>query len=604
MFGWDIMPRIVSGGIFKPVHILYLPKNRIENAFTATRRVENGKASLVTSFDVITEEDLMFDFSAEIVGKCGDSVFSKKINLFNKHQRFCHSVIDPLLWWPKNYGEQNIYEVEISLYHKGKLCDKASYSLGIRTVFLRRSSSSGDDGDFCFIVNGKRIFCTGTNWVPTDAFPSRHEEYELRGLELANDCNCNMIRCWGGNTYPSDNFYNYCDKHGIMVWQDFSFGCGHYPDGTHLCKLVEEEVKQVALRLRNHPSLVLYAGDNECDIFVTLSAEQEHQPMDTQEWINPNLNTITRSVILRALRNHDATRPYLPSSPYIDDFTFLHGVPSEDHIWGPRDYFKGDFYKNPPCHFASEIGYHGCPSPESLKKFIPENSLNDMGDSTVCTNVDWLAHATAMETKPDDWYCYRIPLMISQVERIFGTASKNLSEFAMQSQVSQAEAVKYFIEHFRCCKWRKTGLLWWNIIDGWPQVSDAVVDWYGIKKLAYHYIKRSQEPFVMIVKEPENGKMELVATNETRTNLNVEYTVKNLSDGKIISSGKFNVNSDDKVTVDALPELDHAFYLIEWKTELGTGKNHHACSLGDKWQFNKYVECMKKAGFFDEFSGF
>jgi len=435
MFGWDIMPRLVSGGLYKPVELVFLPKTRIENPFTATRSYSKGNASLYITFDVKTDADFMNDFTAKIQGSCKDSYFEKSLKLFNAHQKVVLSVKNPYLWWPKNYGEQNLYNMQITLYRNGVECDKVNYKMGIRTVYLRRSSTASDEGDFCFIVNAKRIFCLGTNWVPTDAYPSRHDEYELRGLELANDLNCNMIRCWGGNTYPSTTFYDYCDEHGIMIWQDFAMGCGHYPDNERLCNLMKEEVKQVALKYRNHPSLVLYAGDNECDIMACPGTGTPHEPIDTTSWINPNLNKLTRDVVLRELRNHDATRPYLPSSPYIDDYAFLHGVPSESHIWGPRDYFKGDYYKNPPCHFASEIGYHGCPSPLSLEKFIPKDSLNDFGNTTICKNENWLTHATAMEFgDPEEvFYNYRIPLMVKQVERIFGDTAKNTEKFIQKN---------------------------------------------------------------------------------------------------------------------------------------------------------------------------
>lgn len=603
MFGWDIMPRIVSGGIYKTVEVSYLPKVRIENPFTATKSLSDGVATLITSFDVVTDEDYIFDYSVTIKGTCKDHTFSKTFDLFNVHiRKLVMEVENPYLWWPKNHGEQNLYDFEITLFHKGVEVDKVTYKTGIRTAFLRRSSIAGDNGDFCFIINNKRIFCTGTNWVPTDAFPSRHKDYDLRGLELVKNSNCNMIRCWGGNCYPSTAVYDYCDENGIMIWQDFAFGCAHYPDSKRLCDLVEEEVKQVAITYRNHPSLVLYAGDNECDSFVCTTSK--HGELDNTAWLNPNFNTLTRSVILKTLRNHDATRPYLPSSPYIDQTAYLYGEPTEDHLWGSRDYFKGDFYKNPNAHFASEIGYHGCPSPKSLEKFIPKESLNDWGDTKICSNLDWLAHATAMETKPDDWYVYRISLMTQQVDRIFTYIGSDLDTYARQSQISQAEAVKYFIEHFRSCKWRKSGLLWWNVIDGWPQISDAVVDWYGVKKLAYHYITRSQEPFIMLVKEPADGKMELVACNDYPKKLTVKYTVKNLMDESNLLSGSFEIEPDSKITVDFLPSLDHAFYYIEWETELKKGRNHHTCSIGDKWKFEDYIFCMKKAGFYDEFEGF
>lgn len=178
---------------------------------------------------------------------------------------------------------------------------------------------------------------------------------------------------------------------------------------------------------------------------------------------------LTRDIILHELRDHDATRPYLPSSPYLDEIAHQKGLPSEEHLWGPRDYFKGDYYKNPVCHFASEIGYHGCNAADSLKKFISPDSLLQMGTSAEgCKNGEWLLHATCMET------------------------------------TSSAE-------------------------------------------------------------------------------------------------GEFEAAENSAVVISELPEKDHAFYYIEWRTKAGNGVNHHACSLGEKWAFEKYLENMKKAGFYQEF---
>jgi beta-mannosidase len=130
------------------------------------------------------------------------------------------------------------------------------------------------------------------------------------------------------------------------------------------------------------------------------------------------------------------------------------------------------------------------------------------------------------------------------------------------------------------------------------------VDWYGCKKLAYHYIKRSQEPFTMLLKEPENNVAELVAVNDSRELLTVEYTVTNLIDDSLVDSGKFQIQPDGKEIINTLSYIDHAFLKIEWKTQLGKGINHHTCSIGDKWEFEKYIDCMKKIGFYNEFEGF
>ncbi|MBE5742688.1 MAG: hypothetical protein E7360_05175 [Clostridiales bacterium] len=607
MFGWDIMPRIVSAGLWKPVKIEYVKKARIKEPFVYTNWMSEDKsvAILVATFKIESEEDFISNYRVLIKGKCRGGEFNREWRPFNASNKVEIEVKNPYLWWPKNYGEQNLYEVEFTLLYNGVECDKITVNTGIRQVWLKRTSRSGDDGDFCFIVNGKRVFVMGTNWVPCDAFPSRHDEYTLRNLEYANDLGCNMIRCWGGNTYPSEIFYDYCDKNGIMVWQDFTFGCGHYPDDDRLCALTKEEVKRVAIEKRNHPSLVLWAGDNECDCFVVNGWETDRTDDDPTSFLNPNYNKITRDVILKELRNHDATRPYLPSSPYIDELTYRYGMPSESHIWGPRDFFKGQYYATTRCHFASEIGYHGCPSPKSINKFITPQNLPYKSITDIYNNAEWLIHASGIEPyAKDNPYAYRLPLMVSQVERIFGSASNDLSEFARQSQISQAEAKKFFIEMFRLQRPRKTGILWWNVVDGWPQVSDAIIDWYGVKKLAYSYVKRSQAPLCFMMSEPKDGKLSLVVTNDSRQDETGSYEVVDITTDKVVAHGNYTVESDGKLTVDVINENKEAFYLIKWTYSGGTGVNHFTANIGENWTYEKYKTCMQKAGFYDEFEGF
>lgn len=607
-FGWDIMPRIISCGIWKPVKIEKRPLSRIENPFTYTEKIVNGTATLKTALRVLSNEDKISDFYLQIEVLSDSQVCAKKTQrCFSANQRVDIELPNAKLWYPKNYGEPNLYTVKIKLLRGDLVADETKYRIGVRTVKLLRTSCAGENGEFCFLINGQKVFCLGTNYVPTDAFASRQKDYDLRALELAKEVGCNMIRCWGGNIYPSQKVYDFCDENGIMVWQDFAFGCGHYPDDERLCRLTRKEVKRVAIAYRNHPSLVLWAGDNECDVFVCSNWEKSHEDEGAAGFIDPNKNVLTRGVILQELRNHDATRPYLPSSPYLDELAYRNGLPAEDHLWGPRDYFKGEFYQSRICHFASETGYHGCNSPESLKKFLPQESLSEYGTAKKCENHDWIVHAAGMETASSEEgnpYAYRIPLMVSQVERIFTERKKDVAEFSKQSQISQAEADKFFIERFRMQKWRKTGIIWWNIIDGWPQISDAVVDWYGVKKLAFHYIKRSQSPFCMMIDEPKEGKMSLFAVNDTQQKIEGTYVVKDLSSGEVVTNGTLSVDKNAAVVISSLPEKSHAFYLIEWKTALGSGVNHHAFSLGDKWKYEDYLERMKKAEFIGEFSGF
>ena len=604
MYGWDIMCRIVSAGLWKPVRVEYRPKNRIRDVFIYPCALSPTHADMRCRIGVAIDEDFPSDYSYRVEGRCRDRSFTFERPLMSVDALDGFGIPDPYLWYPKNYGAPELYDVRVSLLYRGEVCDTRELRIGLRIVEIERTSLAGDTGEFVIRVNGQKIFCMGSNLVPTDAFPSRMKEYTARECEMLEDLGCNIVRCWGGNVYPDDDFYDFCDAHGILVWQDFAMACGRYPQDAHTRALLEQEAVSVVRRLRNHASLAVWAGDNECDA-------HEHK----QFWngrrtnaVDPNSNLLTRGVIPFVLRNEDHTRPYLPSSPYVDPTAFAKDLSgreqqSEQHLWGPRDFFKGDFYVNSTAHFASETGYHGCPSPASLKKFISPAALDKMGDGKKSDDPEWMLHSSTFRTDETAPYNYRNSLMIRQTERLFGYASGDLAVFALQSQISQAEAKKFFIEHFRCGKWRRTGIIWWNLIDGWPQISDAVVDWYGTKKLAYSYIKRAQQPFCLMFDEPVNGELTLKAANDTQNDVEAQYTVTDLTSEKTVLRGTCLVPANGLATLSSLKEEKNAFYLIEW-TGGKKGVNHYAADIYHGLDFETYVANMKKAGFYGALEGF
>ncbi len=601
MYGWDIMPRTVSAGLWRPVKLVYKPKNRLEQVFLWTADIRERTAALKLFLHVHTEEDFLQDFTVTVEGVCGDSSFFAKQKLFGSTEVLDFKAENVRLWWPKNYGEPHLYRVKVTLFFREEECDSTSFAFGIRTVGLERTSSAGKDGCFAFVVNGKKIFVMGTNWVPVDAFPARHEKYTPRGLMLAENLNCNMIRCWGGNVYPHEEFFDFCDANGILIWQDFTMACASYPEDERFLRLLAQEAESVVCRLRNHPCLALWSGDNECDMFARFhQVTCYNQPVHETD---PNKNFLTRGVLPYIVDTFDGTRPYLPSSPYMDEEAVRSGKPSEDHLWGPRDFFKGAYYKNSVCHFASETGYHGCPAPDTLRQFLSPESLEQKGDGKRCDNAQWLLHASNPEASSRAPYAYRIPLMIRQVERLFGEAAAAIPDFCLQSQISQAEADKYFIEKFRGEKGYRWGILWWNVIDGWPQISDAVVDWYGRKKLAYHYIKRSQQPFCLLCREPENGVIALLAVNDTQKTVTAEYTVKDLFSDREVLSGRCSVAPNESAIIGSLKE-QKAFYLMQWKSDEIYGCNHFVPLIEKGLVLEEYITFMKKAGFYQELEGF
>lgn len=586
MFGWDIMPRIVSAGIWKPVRIECRSEQRIEEVYLYTVDIshENKNARITASYKVKIADCYSEDYEICITGKCENGSFKTRNKLHFISGKITFTVDDIKLWWPKDRGMPNLYDVTVELLKRNQVIDTKQFKFGIRTVKLERTSFTDEEGngEFCFIINNEKVFVKGSNWVPADAFHSRDRERIPDILKLADDIGCNMLRCWGGNVYEDDIFYELCDQYGIMVWQDFSMGCAVYPQDTEFQNRIRSEAESVVKRLRQHPCIVLWAGDNECD--------------QAYQWggilTDPNQNVITRVVLPEVIKKLDIDRPYIPSSPYIDVEAFVKGwrYLTENHLWGSRDYYKSNYYKTALCHFASEIGYHGCPSPDSLKKFISPEKLWPYRD-----NDEWLAHATSPKLEKDSIYAYRVDLMANQVRELFGFIPDNLEEFSLASQISQAEAFKFFIELFRTQKWRKTGIIWWNLMDGWPQFSDAVVDYYFNKKLAYSYIKRSQQSVCVMLREPDNWKMQVVASNDSREGMELDFRVMDMDTGITVLERKKYIAADGVTYLGdiSFSISDKKFYLITWKSDLCKGINHYLAGM-PPFDFNKYVTWMKQ----------
>lgn len=597
MYGWDIMPRIISAGLWKDVSLKKRKKDFIRDIHIMTNSIsECGTAHMRVCLNTELSGDFATDYSIRLRGVCQDSTFEITEHMWHNGCQFRLDVENAKLWYPKNYGDANLYTVSAELLYKGETVDSREMKIGIRTVELVTSDSQSFDdiGDFCFKINGKRIFAMGTNHVPLDAFHSQDSKRLSGLLDMMNDIGCNIVRCWGGNVYESDEFFDFCDENGIMVWQDFAMGCAIYPQrGEFLDNFEREAVYQIK-RLRNHPSLVLWAGDNECDqAYMGWSGYKR----------DPNQNVLTRVLLKDLTSLHDYTRPYLPSSPFYSERAVETGFPiPEDHLWGPRDYFKGDFYKNAKSRFASETGYHGMPSVNSLKKFLkqPEKIFEEDGTPT----NEYLVHAASPELDPNANYAYRIRLFYNQICEMFENVEPEFSDLVKQSQISQAEAKKYFIEKFRLKKYDCTGIIWWNLLDGWPQVSDAVVDYYFTKKLAYHYIKRSQEPLCLMFDEPKDGMLNLYAVNDSQSSAELCYSVKDLYSGTEYARGCFTASPDSSEKVLALShgECDDRFLLIEWTVDGKTYRNHFCTKLRGM-DFKKYMTALHECSF-DEFEGF
>ena len=579
-FGWDIMPRAVSAGLYRDVSLAVFDEYNFDELSYHVMEA-NEKSAFVRFYAIFDIPYVQHRGKVEvrISGKCEDSEFCII-------RDFCHfksgyidlAIKKPKLWWPYGYGKANIYDIKAELIVDGEVKDVIYDTMGIRTVRLDRTESLLEENPrFQFYINDVPVMCKGSNWVPMDAYHSRDKDRYAKALELVSDCGCNILRIWGGGVYEQQEFYDYCDRNGIMIWHDFMMAC-YQPamDDDFMLKLEKEFVWAVK-KLRNHASIIVWAGDNEIDeCGVGFGA-------------NTDSNRVTRALIPKVLSMHDRTRPYIPSSPYIPaslSKMYLNGkdVFVERHLWGSRDYYKADFYAQSKACFVSEEGYHGCPSVESLKKIVDSDKLWPI------YNEQWSLHSSDQAGST-----HRVKLMDEQITQMFGFKANNIDDFVCASQISQAEAKKFFIEHIRIGKPYTSGIIWWNLIDGWPQMSDAVVDYFYNKKLAYEYIKRSQQPFALMMGELKDWNYPLYAENDTLDTVCGDYSVLDIDTGETLAKGEFSVapNSGEKIDDIALYYSDKKFLVIQWTVNGKNYFNHYLCGR-PAFDFNKYKKWLER----------
>lgn len=567
-YGWDILPRAVTAGIWRSVELIARQPHEIKELYFHTLTCTPEHAQVKLFYDLKLDIRAIADYELEMSGNCGDSMFTHRFKPSFSQGAFPFEVQAPKLWWPRGYGDPNLYTFTVKLFKNGLQVAEHCEKFGIRRAeLLRTETTDGVNGQFLFRVNGHNIMIKGTNWVPPEIYHSQGAARYEEILSLAADLNCNMIRCWGGGVYEDHAFFELCSEYGIMVWQDFAMACAAYPQSPSFLEQLREEATAVVRKLRRHTSLVLWAGDNECDYFFL--------PVGTEG------NRITREILPQVIYQCDPYRPFLQSSPYFSPqvrtengaFAWDQGnkelfVP-EDHLWGPRDYYKSRFYKEHRAHFISEIGYHGCPNESSIRAFISPDQVwpNE-------NNRQWDIHSTeTVFGNPSG----RIQLMTRQIREMFGAVPEQLADYVLASQISQAEANKYFIEMTRVKKWKRTGIIWWNLQDGWPQFSDAIVDYYGGKKLAYHYVRRVQQPVCLIVDEPENWHVRVVACNDTLEDQRGEYRVWDAQTNETLLSGVYIVRANENQTIGHIPisHSDKRVLLMEWSCGEQSFGNHY-----------------------------
>ena len=575
MYGWDIMPRLVSAGLWRDVLLAIRKSTKLNQLYWMTNRVDvpHKKAQMLLDWDMSTDRPVIDGLSMEFsLSRGTTTLYRDSVPLIVSCGRQVISLDNVEFWWPRGYGEPVLYDAVVRILDEKKaVLDEVTQRIGIRTAELIRSEITTEEhpGEFVFTINGEKTFVRGTNWVPLDALHSRDHEHLRDVFNMITDLNCNMIRCWGGNVYEDHAFFDLCDENGVMVWQDFAMACTIYPQDDEFSGRMREEAISVVLKLRRHPSLVLWSGNNENDASLEWTFAK---PVD------PALDRISRDLLPRVIWEFDPVRSYLPSSPYSSDEYFRRGrdpdLLPEVHLWGPRGYYKSPFYTSVRAHFVSEIGYHGCPNRKSLERMFdrpfvyPWTHDGKWNDEWQTKGVR--AHPQSHTTDS------RNDLMTKQVKVLFSDVPRDLDEFIFASQAVQAEAVKYFVEFWRMDKFRKSGIIWWNLRDGWPILSDAVVDYYNSKKLAYYFIRQVQRNVCVMVGDSKDGNHPVIAVNDTREERSGTVVIRDADTREELFTAPYTVPANDKTVIGAIPENEkQSLWLIEYSVGNEGYSNHY-----------------------------
>ncbi len=487
-FGWDWGPAFPTAGIWKSVYLDKTPDCSFSNVKFITEKIENNKANLKVSYDLIGEVNVVENVYIKL--EKGHFIHEEKVNgVFNQDNILFFHIEDPELWYPNGCGPQNLYKLTLLATDKnGGQVDEVYRDVGIRTIELKLEINGKPS--FKFYVNDKPVYMKGVNWIPADSFLPRitAEKYETL-LSLAKDAHINMVRVWGGGIYEMDIFYDTCDKLGIMVWQDFMFACASYPEYEPFIENVKTEVIFQVSRLINHPSLAIWCGNNENEWIWVSKYNSKVQDMPGYR--------IFHEIIPGLLEKADPSRPYWPSSPFgydNDPNDFNSGNTHQWEIWSHWvDYTE---VAKDRSLFVTEFGFQGPANIDTLNSVIPHNER-------VIDSEIFKFHNKQVEGP--ERLNFFLEKHLPQTEQ--------WGDYFYLTQLNQGFALDACLRH-----WRTNGItggsLIWQLNDCWPVASWAIVDSELNPKLSYYFVKNIFEPCI-ICYSVNNGFVDVRIQNKS-----------------------------------------------------------------------------------------
>jgi beta-mannosidase len=501
-WGWDWGPKLPPIGIWKDIRLEGYSRAALEDVHIRQSHV-GGKVTVSAEVKVKEWNHTDLRVTFKVTSPDGQAqTIQAGPNQVSAGSLICNlqsEIINPQVWWPNGFGKQPLYQVEVSLESGKTALDQRSYQVGLRTVELRREPDQWGES-FTFVVNGVPIFVKGADWIPADAFPTRiSDTYMERLIADAAAAHMNMLRVWGGGFYEEERFFDLCDRYGILIWQDFIFACGIYPEDDAFAENVRVEALENVRRLRHRASLALWCGNNEME-----------QGWVDWKWNNPNepavqslkagYDRIFHHLLPDVVAAEDPERPYWPSSassgiPFSDPNGQQRGDTHYWDVWHGRKPFTA--YREQFPRFMSEFGFQALPPYQTVQMYAEPKDQN-------MTSYVMEHHQRSGSGNG---------LMVSQMTDTF-RMPKDFESLVYLSMVLQAEGIRYGVEHWRRHRERVSGTLIWQLNDCWPVASWSSIDYFGRWK-ALHYAARKFYAPILLSVEDKAAQMNLYVTNDT-----------------------------------------------------------------------------------------
>ena len=505
-YGWDWGPKLNTAGIWKDIKLKSWNDVTIEDIFIAQGTITETDADLYVEATITSDVEKEVTLSAE----SGGLKFEQKIQLAKGTYDYTLpiSIEKPKLWWPHNLGTPHLYEFSVQLTDDQVKLDEKKIKHGIRTVQLFAQPDSIGQS-FYFKVNNVPVFMKGANYIPQNSFQNKvtDQHYE----NLLNDAvvsNMNMLRVWGGGIYENDIFYDLCDEKGILIWQDFMFACAMYPGDEDFLENIQQEAFDQVIRLRNHPSIALWCGNNE-------NSEGWHR----WGWQTGKTESQKKEIWNNYLKVFDSILPYTvdrltdvnywESSPKYGRGNPNYKTEGDAHdwwIWHDAKPFE-DFEKNVP-RFMSEYGFQSFPSIEAINYINQSDSLNIESDAM----------------KSHQKHSRGFQLIDEYMKRDYPDAYNDL-DYVYLSQLTQAKGITLGIEAHRRARPYNMGTLYWQLNDCWPVISWSSIDHLGNWKALQYKAKKSFKN-LLISSAMEENKVSTYLVNDQIESITDIFTLK------------------------------------------------------------------------------